>query len=729
LPPRSGGFAAARRALQAAALATVAALVLREAARGAPGTAAAAGAQPAERRLIDTPRAAGRLGRGSGGAVSPVTMWPKRSDASAVVAHPTAAPFGGAGGFYFRFTNVRLYRGALELYAGAGAAPPAPSALGPAFDLAAGAAASPAPPAALRLPGGGALPLRYRAGTRPACAAGEVAAPALLLAAPPGAALASAFHTLRELRYLDLVEVDAGGGVARVAAGLAPGCPLAWDATAKCAAPAAACAPPADAVSPALPAACARNDTTTPWCAPGVWPAPAPRAWLGRPALAVVAPGTAVEEIEWGAVLSAAAGRVLRLDADPAAARGGLCFRNLIVGFSQALVPGGGGELSGAGGDDSEAAAAAAAVRAHSADADADAAAALGVYVRFARSALRRLERANAVDFGGYAGAAAERLRRGLAPGSPSGAARAAFAPAPGLAARPTPASDLAWREDLRDYLALGWVFDPGHQRTLTPAAERPALLARAAAALAASAPSGAAAPEGQRGGRVVAYVTAWPAYEAAILNDAAVLLYLQRRFNATIRVTSITEPAAAAAALLGAADAVAGALRGDAWDAAAPFLRAGAPALRLAPFGWRAAGGDGGRGAAAARLRGGAFLEWENPHAALSFFRREDFAGGAAAWRAQPAAEGDEWAPPAAGGDGAAVHPAWLNAATYADLNDLGPHLDALLAAIGLQPLQRGEADALAARLEAERAARLAARAAAAAPAAGIETNTDKTA
>jgi hypothetical protein len=265
----------------------------------------------------------------------------------------------------------------------------------------------------------------------------------------------------------------------------------------------------------------------------------------------------------------------------------------------------------------------------------------------------------------------------------------------------------------------------------------RPAVAAEAAAAV--SPPPGGppprrpADPAAPQRRPVVTYITRWPQYSRAVLNDAMVLRYILTRFNVTVRVTSLAEPAHAAAELLGDTDVLIGA-HCEGWAAAA-FLRPGAAALQLLPHGWRLPGGGllrGGGVRTLVHMRQGAHLAWVNPHPEFSFFRREDFLQGEQPFRPHPdaAPEGAEDAEDGGGDSGWAAprgawpHPAWLNANTYADLNHLGPYIEEIMAQAGIPALtaadlerynaERAAAKARYEELKAERAARAAEREAA---------------
>jgi hypothetical protein len=398
--------------------------------------------QPSAQRQQQQQAGAPVAGVGPGG----VSMFPAASPLSGVLAHPTSGPQGEPTTFLYRFTNVRLRRGAVEFFGGPGFVPPAEELW---YDVGRGNSTSPRPPTTLVLQDGDAaaggavrhVPVQYlpQALREGSCRA-WVEAPALLIHTrfphnmwhTWAEGLVPAFQTLRELGYLPLMEVDAAGGAREVTEGVPAGeCPLFWDPSAGAARPADECAQVAGL--PGAPAACNLTDTATPWCLPGVWPHAAARA--ARPTLIYHSPG--VVDNEWGSLYTAMAGG---LAAAGEGAAEGVCLRNLVVGtsrtlsFSQAIPPGGeaSGERGGGPGGG------AAAVEA------------LDVFARFARSALRRLSANNAIEFEGYAGEAAEKLRAGVWLGR-GGLVTQAFEPGPEMVLRPTPAADRAWLDDWKD--------------------------------------------------------------------------------------------------------------------------------------------------------------------------------------------------------------------------------------------------------------------------------------
>jgi hypothetical protein len=192
----------------------------------------------------------------------------------------------------------------------------------------------------------------------------------------------------------------------------------------------------------------------------------------------------------------------------------------------------------------------------------------------------------------------------------------------------------------------------------------------------------------------VVTYVSKWNDLTNAVLNDRQVLRYIYWRYNVTLKVTSMSEHEAAAAKLLQSTDVLI-APAGTHW-ANAVFLKPGAVTLQLLPYGSRRSDGkliQGGEVATTVHLRRGTHVDWVNPHAEYSFFRKADFAEKKDEFRVNPdeLSQGGTWALPSSSsssGEGSQTHPAWLHANTYADLNHLGPFVDEVMRLAGVSKM-----------------------------------------
>jgi hypothetical protein len=165
--------------------------------------------------------------------------------------------------------------------------------------------------------------------------------------------------------------------------------------------------------------------------------------------------------------------------------------------------------------------------------------------------------------------------------------------------------------------------------------------------------------------------------FSRGVLNEADVLHYILDHYDVTLKVTTYEEPLLAVMDLLGRADAVLG-MHGAGWTNAL-FLKRGAAALQLFPYGWRLATGATVRGfnyreiALASEAR---YSEWVSPGRAHAFFRRIDFPKVSnLTFSLHP---DPSWPLPEDSWPGNA----WIYQNTYADMASLGPAIDELMAA-----------------------------------------------
>ncbi|KAG7669285.1 hypothetical protein Ndes2526B_g05586 [Nannochloris sp. 'desiccata'] len=609
--------------------------------------------------------------------VGGISMFPGNSSISEVFAHPTSGPSDEGTTYFYRFTNVRIGdKGDIDFFGGPDVQAPANKWR---YDVATGNSSSPQPPTALLLSDDPhkkrLLHVRYLAQTRHKNACTKwINGPSLLLHVPKpqdkwstwSKGLLPTFQTLRELGYLPLMEVGPDGKVQELLSGISPNeCPKIADLGTGTVKPAAECTQRTGAPTRTSEAYCGTEDT---WCVLGVWPH---ADYLRSQHPTLLYSSDAVLDNDWGALYSALGGGGLRSwDGEE-----GTCLSNLIVGFSRTIdlqeeLPGG-GEIG-----------------APSQQQD-RMAGALEAFSRFMKSALHRLEINNAIEFLGYPLNAAERLRQGIVLGN-GRYIDLAYKPykfVEMLQEEGDSADDalIAEWEHLQQY---PWVFGASRE-TITPK-EDAAVVAEDAAELVNPSPLGPPRNHNLESPRpVVTYVSKWNDLTNAVLNDRQVLRYIYWRYNVTLKVTSMSEHEAAAAKLLQTTDVFI-ASAGSHW-ANAVFLKPGAVTLQLLPYGSRRSDGEliqGGEVATLVHLRRGTHLDWVNPHAGYSFFRKDDFVDQPDEFRVNPEApsQGGAWASP--GESKNQPHPAWLHANTYADLNHLGPFIDEAMRLAGVSKM-----------------------------------------
>jgi len=407
------------------------------------------------------------------------------------------------------------------------------------------------------------------------------------------------------------------------------------------------------------------------WCIPGVWHHTALNP-AKRPSIVFF--DEKVVDNEWGSVYSAMASSVRSFDASQ-----GLCFRNAIVGTTHTLSVDESLPSGGEGGEPKE--------RLDRM------AAALEVFGCFVRRTQHLLKVNNAIEFLGYSDFYPERLRKGVDFGK-SNVIDHSFEEPLAVAAGGGATGSLM--EDWEELKQQPWMFN-ATRSSLTPKRSIPFVAEQAAEQLQLS-------PIGRPAGwaletplPVVTYISRWNDLDRAVLNERQVLRYIYWKYNATIRVTTLSEHVDAVADLFARTDVLIG-MHGPGW-AHAMFLKPGAASLQLFPYGWRLTDGGllrGGFVRTLVQLRRGTHLDWVNPHASFTYFRRQDFADDPEDFRRHPevdvdssngasSSQGGEWTMPRSDTTTTAPHPAWLHANTYADLNHLGPYIDEVMRAAGV--------------------------------------------
>lgn len=233
-------------------------------------------------------------------------------------------------------------------------------------------------------------------------------------------------------------------------------------------------------------------------------------------------------------------------------------------------------------------------------------------------------------EWGGYARPALERLRRGVGPEDI--ALLAVLKPTEKQAAR----GEARMRAGEIEELAARWAHSARLVKRLARERSMPAGALGAGAAddlPQGGGPSPAAAqPRGfayshERPRPVVAYM--WRnEFRRCVLNAHDLLAYLLLRYNVTVRVTNFEEPVLQVAEMMGSADIVIG-MHGAGWTNAL-FMKRGAAAMQLLPYGYVLPGGRAIRGASyesIALASDSIYVHWTNRRRRHAFMRRTDFA------------------------------------------------------------------------------------------------------
>lgn len=115
--------------------------------------------------------------------------------------------------------------------------------------------------------------------------------------------------------------------------------------------------------------------------------------------------------------------------------------------------------------------------------------------------------------------------------------------------------------------------------------------------------------------------------FRRSVLNGHDILRYILETYNVTVKVTTFEEPIQEVIDLLSHTDLLIG-MHGAGWTNAV-FLKRGASALQLLPYGWRRPSGFTIRGWTYKNVvlsRECLYTEWANERMDMSFMRRQDF-------------------------------------------------------------------------------------------------------
>lgn len=174
-------------------------------------------------------------------------------------------------------------------------------------------------------------------------------------------------------------------------------------------------------------------------------------------------------------------------------------------------------------------------------------------------------------------------------------------------------------------------------------------------------------------------------------MNEGDILEYLLTRYNVTVRVTTFEEPFLEMVDLMNSTDVLLG-MHGAGWTNAL-FLKQGAAALQLYPYGWSAVrfGREitirGGNYKNIVKFIGGVYAQWMNPYVERAVARPRDFNSSypegtdpLPKFTLQPQ---PDW-PPASYG---VTPPVWIYQNTLVHMESFAPVLDGLLAQAGIFP------------------------------------------
>lgn len=178
----------------------------------------------------------------------------------------------------------------------------------------------------------------------------------------------------------------------------------------------------------------------------------------------------------------------------------------------------------------------------------------------------------------------------------------------------------------------------------------------------------------------VVTYITR-ASFSRGIVNEHLLLKYILNHYNVTLRVTTCGEPTSDVAQLLSETDVLI-AMHGAAWTNGL-FLKEGAGALQLYPYGWQLPDGSTLRGFNYREIvlaRRAVYKEWINTRPDYAFLRRSDFFQRYdLKYQLHPH---PEWPLPHNGSPGNI----WVYQNTFVDMESLAPILDELMAAMNIR-------------------------------------------
>jgi Glycosyltransferase 61 len=164
-------------------------------------------------------------------------------------------------------------------------------------------------------------------------------------------------------------------------------------------------------------------------------------------------------------------------------------------------------------------------------------------------------------------------------------------------------------------------------------------------------------------------------------LNAHDILTYILSRYNVTVRVTTFEEPSLEAMELMASTDVLIG-MHGAGWTNSL-FIKRGAGALQLLPYGWLLDNGGVIRGAAFQSMLLASdciYSEWGNLKKEHAFMRRHDFVKSPdISYALHPQSS---WPLPTDKRPGNY----WVYQNTFVDIVYIAPHIDALMGRMGIE-------------------------------------------
>lgn len=171
--------------------------------------------------------------------------------------------------------------------------------------------------------------------------------------------------------------------------------------------------------------------------------------------------------------------------------------------------------------------------------------------------------------------------------------------------------------------------------------------------------------------------------FSRGVLNEADILGYILTKYNVTVKVTTFEEPLLEVMETLGSADVLFG-MHGAGWTNAL-FVKRGATAMQMFPYGWRLPDGSTVRGYNYREIVYASechYSEWVNQRREYAFFRRIDYQK---QWNLTYSLHPDpSWPLPHDSWPG---NP-WIYQNTYVDMDDFKTAIDAMMKQARISPM-----------------------------------------
>jgi hypothetical protein len=176
--------------------------------------------------------------------------------------------------------------------------------------------------------------------------------------------------------------------------------------------------------------------------------------------------------------------------------------------------------------------------------------------------------------------------------------------------------------------------------------------------------------------------------YKRSVLNTHDILSYILMRYNVTLKVTTLQEPLPEVIDLLSHSDVVIG-MHGAGWTNGL-FIKRGAAALQLIPYGWISPDGSAIRGSSYKSLLLASdciYSEWVNQRPDYAYMRRHDFKslkmkGIEIKYSIHPE---KKWGMP----EGVRPGNHWIYQNTFVDMETFAPVLDSTMQQAGIKAME----------------------------------------